>query len=603
MKRIYLLLVLVGGVALACLSAWAQGVAPKGIIPVPPESQELAVQIWVDKGAYKVGEPISIHYSVNKQAYVYIWDIQPDGVVRKLFDGHVSAGEHTVPGSWMVAPPLGTEYLQILATITPVDPFSFLTPDPEAFRLEVETKILGILPVSERSWNFTSFEIVSGSIPSYGTVIIRSIPSGAWTTVDGSYRGYTPCTLYLPQGYHQIVVNKSGYQDWSSRVFVIGGRSQTITAPLELLVPSNLPPIAAFNISPTSPGIGEWIRFDASASYDPDGTITSYGWAFGDGATASGVTRYYRFPSPGTYTVILTVTDNNGATDTEVRTVQIGPTNLPPVASFTYSPPSPRLGEQILLSASSSYDPDGTIVSYLWDLDGDGFDDTSGQVTSVRYYNAGLHLVRLTVIDNVGLSSSLSQGILVSGTGGIPGSPPMGGIPGIFVWGTTTWHITVNAGSTWTTSRAYRLELRTDGTFQNVNQSTSGGVAPMGIVPSPTQQGKSLLFEGSLQTGNVDYTFTAANAESIWMSLKLDIDGDGDLDESTGFVYLRNMMVHPPAGFFFSAGVPFAVKLAGEGVVLVPSTNFYVCPSPVYEITGTKLFLGCRRINDLEGLP
>jgi len=146
----------------------------------------------------------------------------------------------------------------------------------------------------------------------------------------------------------------------------------------------------------------------------------------------------------------------------------------------------------------------------------------------------------------------------------------MGGIPGIFVWGTNTWHVTVNAGSTWATSHGYRLELRTDGMFQNVNQATVGGVVPLGIVPTPTVGGKSLLFEGSLQSGSADYSFTVSNAKSIWMSLKLDIDGDGNLEESTSFVYLRNSLVHPPTA-------PFVVGLPrGSGGPLVPSMNFRI---------------------------
>jgi len=282
-----LLFVCLGGILLIGLLAWAQEGTLKGIIPTPPESQELTVQIWVDKGVYSVGEPISIHYSVNKQAYIYIWDIQPDGVVSKLFEGQATAGEHTVPGSWMVAPPFGTEYLQILATTTPVDPFSLLTADPEAFRLEIETKILGILPVSERSWNFTSFEIVSGTPPSYGTLNINSTPSGAMITINGTYMGYTPRTLYLPQGYHQIALTKTGYQDWNLGLFLLAGATRTINAVLEPMTPPNLPPVASFTLSPTAPGLGEWIRFDGSASYDPDGVIASYSWSFGDGTTAT----------------------------------------------------------------------------------------------------------------------------------------------------------------------------------------------------------------------------------------------------------------------------------------------------------------------------
>ena len=338
----------------------------------------------------------------------------------------------------------------------------------------------------------------------------------------------------------------------------------------------------------------EWIRFDGSASYDPDGVIASYGWAFGDGTTATGATRYHRYTTPGTYSATLTVTDDDGATDTEIRSIQIGVTGLPPVAAFTYSPPAPSIGEQIQLLASPSYDPDGTIVSYLWDFDGDGVDDTSGQFSSVRYYNAGLHLVRLTVIDNTGLSATSIQGIAVSSSGGIPGGPPMGGIPGIFVWGSDSWHVTINAGSSWTTPHAYRIEFRTDGTFKNVNQSTTGGVALKGIVPSPTEGGKSLLFEGSLNTGNADHTFTVSDAKSIWMSLKLDIDGDGDLDESASFVYLRYAMVHPPTA-------PFVVGLPkSSSGPLIPGINFRIGSALTYTST-VRFILWMTDISTLEG--
>jgi hypothetical protein len=140
--------------SLVTLVGWGQGVAPKGILPTPPESTALQVSIWVDRGAYAVGEAITIHYSVNKPAYVYIWDITPDGQANQFFpnslpggsSNYVTAGEHTVPGNWQVAPPLGTEYLQILATTSPVDPFASFTGDPQALQAQVQVQILGILP-------------------------------------------------------------------------------------------------------------------------------------------------------------------------------------------------------------------------------------------------------------------------------------------------------------------------------------------------------------------------------------------------------------------------------------------------------------------------
>lgn len=56
--------------------------------------------------------------------------------------------------------------------------------------------------------------------------------------------------------------------------------------------------------------------FDASASVDPDGTIVSYAWKFGDGSTAKGVTATHSYSAAGTYTVTLTVTDDQGGTGT-----------------------------------------------------------------------------------------------------------------------------------------------------------------------------------------------------------------------------------------------------------------------------------------------
>jgi len=745
--------------AFTALGAYGQGSGgvPKGIIPTPPESEELQVSIWVDKGAYAVGESITIHYSVNKPAYVYIWDIEPDGTANQIFpnsfpggsNNYVSAGEHIVPGNWQVAPPLGTEYLQILATTTPVDPFVYLTGDPEAFRQQIEAQILGIIPVSERSWNFTSFEIVSGTPPTYISLTITSDPAGATMTLDGYYAGYTPRTMFVEEGFHRISISKPGYETWNTMIFILGGRPRTINATLTPLFPTNAPPNASFTYYPTSPTvyapvqfdgtgssdtdgsivsynwsfgdgststgpfvthtffypgtypvtlrvtdddgaydemtvsvivgagnlpptaslavtpasvflggwvkfdgtgstdtdgtitsylwdpgdgstpmqsavpyrfylysnpgtytvtltvtdddgasatataqvqvvstnappeaaftyypesprIGEWIRFDASGSNDPDGTIVTYAWNFGDGSTpvtTSNAYYYYRFPSSGTYLVTLTVTDDDGAADSISYPIAVGANLQPPVASFTYTPFTPVIGQTVTFDASSSFDPDGMILHYIWDLNGDGTDDASGPTAYATYHTPGIANVRLTVIDNDGLSSSVTQPIVISTGGGPSGAPPMGNIPGIFVWGTNEWHITVNAGAGWGSPHSYRLELGTDGTFQNVNQTAGGGVAPLGIIPAPTDGGKSLIFEGSLQSGSIDYTFTAPGAEKIRMSLKLDIDGDGTLDESTGFIYLRYSLVHPPYA-------PFVVGIAEGATELTPGSDF-----------------------------
>ncbi len=82
-------------------------------------------------------------------------------------------------------------------------------------------------------------------------------------------------------------------------------------------------PIADFTHTPEKPTVNKAITFDASSSYDPDGTIVNYTWDFGDGSTASGVTASHSYQKIGTYTVTLTITDNDGAVGEILRTVEV----------------------------------------------------------------------------------------------------------------------------------------------------------------------------------------------------------------------------------------------------------------------------------------
>jgi hypothetical protein len=74
--------------------------------------------------------------------------------------------------------------------------------------------------------------------------------------------------------------------------------------------PPNTPPTAAFGHSCTNLSC----TFDAGGSIDTDGNIVSYDWTFGDGTTGTGVNPTHPYASPNTYTVGLTVTDDDGAT-------------------------------------------------------------------------------------------------------------------------------------------------------------------------------------------------------------------------------------------------------------------------------------------------
>ncbi len=85
---------------------------------------------------------------------------------------------------------------------------------------------------------------------------------------------------------------------------------------------ANQAPTAAFSFSPTTPAPGAEVSFTDDSS-DPDGTIASYAWDFGDGATGNGPSPTHTYSAAGTYTVGLTVTDNDGATAEVTRSITV----------------------------------------------------------------------------------------------------------------------------------------------------------------------------------------------------------------------------------------------------------------------------------------
>ncbi len=201
------------------------------------------------------------------------------------------------------------------------------------------------------------------------------------------------------------VMTQTGQFQWNTFVceFTVGDGSP----------PANNPPVASFTFSCSD----LTCSFDGTGSSDSDGSITSYDWTFGDGATGSGSTTSHTYGADNTYTVTLTVTDDDGATDSDSQnvTVTTGTSNDPPVASFTFS----CSDLDCSFDGSGSSDSDGTISSYDWTF-GDGATG-SGVTTSHSYGSGGDYTVTLTVTDDGGATDSDSQVVSVT-------EPPTGGI-------------------------------------------------------------------------------------------------------------------------------------------------------------------------------
>jgi PKD repeat protein len=96
--------------------------------------------------------------------------------------------------------------------------------------------------------------------------------------------------------------------------------------------PSNKPPAAGATATPTSGTAPLFVTFDGGSSSDPDGTVASYAWTFGDGGSASGPTTSHTYQIAGSYSAQLTVTDNDGATNTTTLPIVVNPGPTAPAA-------------------------------------------------------------------------------------------------------------------------------------------------------------------------------------------------------------------------------------------------------------------------------
>ncbi len=164
--------------------------------------------------------------------------------------------------------------------------------------------------------------VVGGLIANdFGRLSARNITTGSdgratvvYTAPQGVFGDSTPETTV------RVYVVPVGNNFDNANAFSVLIR---LVAPATIYAPGS--PIASFTFSPAAPKVGQDVFFNASGSSDPDGAIVQYEWTYGDGDVEYGLTQLHDFPSAGTYTVILTVTDNAGNRASTSRQVTVSP--------------------------------------------------------------------------------------------------------------------------------------------------------------------------------------------------------------------------------------------------------------------------------------
>jgi PKD repeat protein len=185
-----------------------------------------------------------------------------------------------------------------------------------------------------------------------------------------------------------------------------------------VIQPPNGTPVADFFFSPVAPREGDDVFFDGSSSFDNDGQIVSYRWTFGDGRsdTTSSPTTRHSYDLVGSYNVMLTVTDDRGLSASK------GPVEVKiasasdPVASFVFSPSSPKVNTGVNFNASASKATAGrTIVEYFWDFgDGSPHHSSSNSTVLHTFDRTGNFTVVLRVMDDTGRFNVTTQNVTIA---------------------------------------------------------------------------------------------------------------------------------------------------------------------------------------------
>jgi PKD repeat protein len=188
------------------------------------------------------------------------------------------------------------------------------------------------------------------------------------------------------------VTTTAGMSDSNTLLEVIGNRA----------------PVTRIVSTPEKGAPNTVYTFDAVQSVDQDGAIVNYSWDFGDGKKAIGPIVSHKFGKVGDFDVVLTITDDDGATAMGIVPVTVRD-GVAPTAKFSVSPQNGDVNTTYTLNASSSTDSDGSIRNYLWDL-GNG-QTVSGPIVNTQYKNSGTYFITLTITDNNGLQNSLQKSI------------------------------------------------------------------------------------------------------------------------------------------------------------------------------------------------
>ena len=223
----------------------------------------------------------------------------------------------------------------------------------------------------------------------------------SWNFGDGTTaQGVVATHAFAKQGSSTVVLTVTDSRGSTA------ASTQVIT-----VAPPAAPTTVSFTTSPSPAPTNVDIFFNASASRAAAGhTLVSYSWEFGDGTGGSGPLVTHKYTGPGTYSVILTVTDDVGAVGQSTQTLAVGTTAAEPSASMTTT----VTGRTLTVNASASKPSTGaTIVNYKFDYGDGSFENVPNPVQSHTYTGPGTFIVLLEVTDSAGKKATTTASVTI----------------------------------------------------------------------------------------------------------------------------------------------------------------------------------------------
>lgn len=251
---------------------------------------------------------------------------------------------------------------------------------------------------------------------------------------------------------------------------------------------------------------GTAVTFDGSGSSDPDpGDTLTYTWNFGDGSSpGTGVNPTHTYAENGVYNITLQVDDGQGGVATTTTTAAVN--NLPPMADAGPDQVVAE-GEMTTFNGNGS-DPGGGLLTFAWDLDGDGqFDDAAAAMASYSWAEPGTYTAALRVTDAGGLSSIDTVQVTVSN---LPPVADAGPDQTVAEGGTVT--LNGNGSDPGGGPLSYAWDLDNNGTFETSGQVVSNAWPDNGVFTVSLQVTDN---QGSVATDSVQVTVNNVPPQNV----------------------------------------------------------------------------------------